>query len=125
MNEARYDEAAKQLNEAFSQDSKNLEVQYMIGLLERLRKNYDKAEKIYNDLVAAKPDAVDAKNQLELVLIMAKDDARKRRALEVAEANFKANQRNAEILSTYAWVLYKMNRIDDAERIFNQLNGGV
>jgi tetratricopeptide (TPR) repeat protein len=121
MDEGRLDEAATQLKEALAVEPKNVEARYIEGLLARLRKDYDRAEAIFNEIVAEKPDLADAKNQLALVLAVSKDEARRRRALEIAEANTKANPRSAEYASTFAWVLFKLNRLDEAERLFQQV----
>lgn len=118
MNENRLDEADKQVKELLSDDPKNLELRFLAAQLARLKKDSPGAERVLEGLLVEKPDALDVKNQLALVLISTGDDQKKRRALEMAEANLKVQPNNAELAATFAWALFKVNRVDDAERLF-------
>lgn len=121
MDEDKLDQASRLLNEVVTQDPKSLEGRLLLAMVGRLKKDYDSAEKYLKVLLAEKPDDVGLKNQLALVLINSNDAQKKQQAGEMAEANLKAQPRNAEIASTYAWVLFKMGRKEESEKLFQQI----
>ncbi len=71
------------------------------------------------------PANPEVRNQLALVLVEQDDKEKKDRALDIAQLNLRATSQgdrvNPEIAATYAWVLYKQGKIDEAERILSQV----
>jgi Tfp pilus assembly protein PilF len=67
-----------------------------------------------------------AGNNLALALIEQKDDAKKRKALDLAENNVKLFPRTADAYSTYGWVLYRLVRTEEAEKALRTaVSGGT
>ena len=78
------------------------------------------------------PSNFEATNNLALALVELKDDSKKNRALEYASENFKKTQGNqnkqnpqnvAEAVSTFGWVLYRIDpvkNLDDADKLLRQ-----
>ena len=57
------------------------------------------------------------RNQLALVLAEQADDAKRRRALELAELSVRQNPKDADALATLGTVYYRLNRLDEAEKV--------
>ncbi len=86
------------------------------GLLARYRKDYAAAESIFEGLHRDSPaDPVAAWN-LSLALAESGDQNKIRRALELADAEVKKNQRLSEGWAVLGWCYVKAGQLDDAER---------
>ena len=59
-----------------------------------------------------------------MALVEQNSEAKKRRALELAETNIQQFPKLAEAASTYGWVLYKLGRFDEAEKAFQAAVSG-
>ncbi len=118
---SRYDDARKQINEALRIDSKSPDARSLLAYVHRVQKNYPEAERIFDELVKEFPNNLYVANQLNLVLISQPDDAKRRRAMESAEALLKKHSNDVELATTMAWVLYKMNRTEEAEKILESI----
>jgi Tfp pilus assembly protein PilF len=116
VDQGRVDDASVQIEEATKIDDKSADVRFFRGFIARRKKDFPTAERMFEGLVQESPANFNASNQLALVLIEEPEEAKRRRALEIAEVNAKANSQNAEALATLGWVYYKLNRLDDAER---------
>jgi tetratricopeptide (TPR) repeat protein len=74
------------------------------------------AEKHFSDVLDKEPSHFEAMNQLALTLADQKDDAKKKRALALAELNVKRFPKSSYSHSTLGWVYYRMGRLDEAHR---------
>ena len=117
--------AAKQLGEARRHaiaatriDRKSLQAIMLQGLIATLEKNYMTAELIYEAVLQQAPNQLRIRNNLALVLIEQNDEAKGRRALELVEANTKQDPNTPEWASTHGYVLYRLGRLEDAEKAF-------
>ncbi|MEN6406340.1 MAG: tetratricopeptide repeat protein [Thermoguttaceae bacterium] len=113
------DEAKKQAAEALQCDPKSLEAKVLSGLVALFQKDYPAAERYFEAAHLQSPRVFGPSNNLAMALIEQKDEAKKRRALEYAENNVQQYPRSADAASTYGWVLYKLGRLDDAEKALN------
>ncbi len=110
------DEAQTQATAAMQIDPKSLDAKVLRGVIALFQKDYPAAERYFEAAHLQSPRNFAASNNLALALIEQKDEAKKRRALEYAENNVQQFPKVAEAASTYGWVLYKMGRLDDAEK---------
>jgi tetratricopeptide (TPR) repeat protein len=92
----------------------------LCGVVALFQKDYKKAEEYFESVFTNSPKETGASNNLALALIEQKDDAKKQKALELAEVNVRQYPESAEAYSTYGWVLYRLNRLDDAEKVLNK-----
>ena len=97
-------------------DSKSLKAEFLRGLIALCQKDYRTAESYFESaLHRTSKHTFPISNNLALALIEQEDEKKSARALEFAEANAKRFPDSANAASTYAWVLYRSGRLDDAE----------
>jgi tetratricopeptide (TPR) repeat protein len=103
-------------------EGRMLTAKLLRGLVALYRKDYKNAERYFEDAHLQSPGNFASSNNLALALCEQKDEgtgkpdrAKLTRALEYANANYKANPRNAETASTLGWVLYRAGDLDRAE----------
>jgi tetratricopeptide (TPR) repeat protein len=113
-------------DKALKLDPKSLEAKVVRGAIARVSRDYPTAEKYFNEAHVQSPGNFPASNSLALVLVETDDKESRQRALEMAEANVamhrdgSPNQANA--LTTLAWIYYKLDRREDAEKILSQIS---
>lgn len=112
------DNAQKDVDAALKLKADSLEAQVLAGIVYRFQKNYPAAEQHLQAAYLASPSNAMAANQLALVLSAQPDEAKRRRALELAEGNSREFANNPEIAATLGWICYQSGRIDDAAKIF-------
>lgn len=110
------DEARKHSIAATQIDPKSIEAKELRGSIAMLEKDYDSAELIFEAALKLQPDNFSLRNNLSLSLVEQKDETKRRRALEYTEANVKKYPNSPEAASSYALVLYRLGRLDDAEK---------
>ncbi len=59
------------------------------------------------------------RNQLALVLAEQTDEIKRRRALDLAELSVRQNPKAADSLATLGTVSFRLNRLDDAEKLLS------
>jgi len=97
-------------------DQNNPETIALRGLLARYRKDLATAETIFDALNRDRPGATFAAWNLALVLAETNNKEKHRRAIEIAEAEVRKNQKSAEGFAILGWCYYKAGRLDDAEK---------
>jgi tetratricopeptide (TPR) repeat protein len=117
-------EAEKQAAAALQADPKSLDAKILSGVIALFKKDYAASERYFEAAHLQSPRNFAATNNLALVLVEQKDEAKKRRALDYAQSNVQQNQRSGEAASTYGWVLYKLGRLDEAEKAFQAAVSG-
>jgi tetratricopeptide (TPR) repeat protein len=111
--------AETQAKDVLQLDPNSLDGLILRGLIARYQKNYKAAEEYCQRAVLLKPTNFAATNNLALALVEQSSEEKKLRALDYADSNARQYQKtnNArEAFSTYGWVLYKLGRLDDAEK---------
>jgi tetratricopeptide (TPR) repeat protein len=125
LEQGRAEEAQSQAEAAAKLDPKSIEVKRMLGLTARERKEFARSEEILQALALESPGDAWLRNQLALVLVEQSDDAKRRRALELAELSVRQNPNAADALATLGTVYYRLKRLDDAEKLLQAvLNSG-
>ena len=110
------DQAQKHAIAATKIAPKSIEARLLRGLTALYQKDFAAAESILEGVVAESPHNVAATNNLALALVEQGDAKKSQRALELAEANVKQFPKWPQIASTYGLVLYRLGRLDDAEK---------
>ena len=118
------EEAQKRAAFAMDLDGKSLDAKILRGVIALFQKDYKAAELYFESAHLQSPGNFAASNNLALALIEQKDESKKRRALEYAEANARQFPKNAEAASTYGWALYKLGRLDEAEQALRAAASG-
>jgi len=117
------DEAQAQAAKALEIDPKSLDAMVLCGNVALFKKDYAAAEKYFEEAHLQSPGNFVASNNLALALCEQKDDAKKRKAVEYAAANYQRNQQTQqgpEAASTLGWVYYKNGDLDRAELALRQ-----
>ncbi len=114
-------EEAKARAAAASQiDAKSLDALLLTGIVALYQKDYPAAEKAFESAHLQAPGAFAFSNNLALALAEQSDETKKQRAAQYAENNARQYPKQAEALSTYGWVLYKIGRVEDADNTLRQ-----
>ena len=116
LEQGRLDEASKHAIAAVQVDPKSTDAKMLRGIICVCQKDYVAGELFFDAVLQKSPDDFAVSNNLALALVEQSDEAKSRRALEFAEANIKRFPRSASAASTYGWVLYKVGRLEDAEK---------
>ena len=86
------------------------------GLIAWYSKDYPEAERLFQEIFIEAPGNVGASNLWALALAEQPSEAKRRRALQLAEANVRMVPNSGEVLTTLGWVYYRNGRAEDAER---------
>jgi tetratricopeptide (TPR) repeat protein len=116
LDAGRVDEAQPYLDQAVKLDPTGQETRAVQGIMARYRKNLPEAEKVFESLHRDYPNYAVATWNLALALADSGDKEKQRRAVEVAEAEVRRNQKAAEGYAVLGWAYYKAGRLDDAEK---------
>ncbi len=117
LEQGRGDEAQSHAEAAAKLESKSNQVQRLLGLVARQRKEYGQSETIFQALALESPGDAWVRNQLALVLAEQGDDVKRKRALELAELSVRQNPNALDALVTLGTVYYRLKRLDDAEKV--------
>jgi tetratricopeptide (TPR) repeat protein len=115
LEEGRLEDARKHAIAAMRLDPKSQQANLFRGAIAMFEKDYEAAESYFDAALKQSPEDFSLRNNLAVALIEQPDERKNRRALEYAEANVKKYPKATEAASTYAWVLYKLKRLDEAE----------
>jgi tetratricopeptide (TPR) repeat protein len=97
-------------------DPKSYDSLLLRGMVAVFQKDFMAAELFFETALRQSPNNMAITNNLALVLIEQDSKPKQQRALEFAEANVKKNPQSSSFASTYGWVLYKLGRLEDAEK---------
>src|SRR5262249_50688585 len=117
LEQGRAAEAQRHADAALQLDPRSREGRRLLGLAARVRKDFARAETVFHALAQESPGEAWVSSQLALVLAEQADDAKRRRALELAESSVRQNPNDANALTTLGTVSYRLRRLDEAEKI--------
>ncbi len=112
----QFEDALNQVNSALQLDPNSLEAKILRGNVAMCQKDFKNAELQFESAVLQSPFNFAASNNLALALAEQDDEAKKRRALEYAQVNVQRYPKQPESHSTLGWVLFRLGRLDEAER---------
>ena len=116
LDRGKLDEATLQAVAAARIDPNSFDTKVLQGTIAVFERNYLAAELFFNSALQQAPNNLAVSNNLALVLIEQKEEQKNRRALDLAEANMKKFPKSPEVASTYGLVLYRLGRVEDAEK---------
>jgi len=90
------------------------------GLVALWEKDWLGAENYFQKIVLENPSDFVARNNIALALVEQDDPAKKQRALQYAEANYRDNKNNPDAMSTLGWVYFRRNEFDQAGLALDQ-----
>lgn len=108
------------LAEARRANPGNLNLLILSGVAARMSKKMKPAEDYFVEALGIAPANSDVINQLALLLIEQPGAAQHERALQFAVMNAKINAENSDAQITLGWVLYQLQRLDDAQAALRQ-----
>ena len=121
------EDAKKQADEALKIDQSSMEAKVVRGIVSLFQKEFKAAQEDFENAHLQDPDDFAARNNLALSLCEQPDEAKKTKALAYAKENVQMNSKRSEAFSTLAWVLYRLGKVQDADRAIQQaisLSGG-
>jgi len=113
----KLDEAKLSLDAAAKLDPKSPETQALRGLYLRHRKDYAAAEPVFEALLRDSPGNPFAALNLALTLAESDDDAKRLKAVRLAEVEAQKSPRNPEALAVLAWCYSKAGKLDEALKV--------
>lgn len=96
----------------------NGQLSLLRGLIAQQMGNHLEAERLFEELHRQSPANIEVSNQFVLVLAEQNDSTKLQRASELAQLNARLYPRNAEVLVTLGRVMYLLDKVDDAEKVF-------
>ena len=90
-----------------------------IGDTYNILKNKEKSYAAYDRVLRSKPDNIYVLNNYAYYLSLDNQDLE--RALQMSAKTIKAEPKNPTYLDTYAWILYKLGRYDEALKYMNKV----
>jgi tetratricopeptide (TPR) repeat protein len=121
LDAGKLDFAKQQAAAALKSAPDSMDVVLINGLVAIYSEDYEAAETHFAKVVAESPNHFSATNGLALALCELTDDVKRARALEYAQANVQKFPRNSQAAATLGWVLYRFDRIDEADKVLGRV----
>jgi tetratricopeptide (TPR) repeat protein len=115
------DEAKQQVDAALRLEPKYLQAKILRGVVAMFQKDYKTAEVWFESAHQQAPKDFAASNNLALALVEQDDESKRSSALGLADVNARKYPRMGEALSTYAWVLDRLGRPEEAEKVMRDV----
>lgn len=93
----------------------------MQGIVARFSGDFAAAESVFQRLVTESPGDFAAANQLALVLLEQDQPEKQRRAVQLAESNYRQYPQAVDARATLGWGYFRQGRPDDAEAAFGSI----
>lgn len=116
LSQDRAQDALPFITESLKLDPTSTEARYAAGLIARQMRDYKTAESSFESVLRDAPANFAASNQMALVLAEQEDEAKHRRAVEIAEVNARQYPRNGEAAATLGWAYYRAGKLEQAEK---------
>jgi tetratricopeptide (TPR) repeat protein len=116
VTENRLDEAQKHVDEALAIDPTGLDVNFLAGLIARLRADYPAAQKYLSQAHLLAPANAEITNHLALALVELPDESSHNRALQFATMNAQQQPDRVQFVMTLGWINYRLGRKAEAKK---------
>lgn len=116
LEQNQLEQASAEVDSAARLNKTSQEVKFLRGLIAWYQKDYDKAEAIFQDLYLDAPANVNFSDFLALSLVEQKNEAKTRRALQLAEINARLYPNSGEAFSTLGLIYYRQGKLEEAEQ---------
>jgi tetratricopeptide (TPR) repeat protein len=110
-------ESRDHADKALKISPESIEANLMRGVVALFEKDYASAEKYCQAVLGKLPDNFAANNNSALALCEQDDATKKKRAVDVAEANMRRYPEDMEAMATYGRALYRSGDIKKAEEV--------
>jgi tetratricopeptide (TPR) repeat protein len=124
LRQGEFDEARTFAKKATDLDSESPALKALSAMLSYYA-NDPKAEEDFAAMHAANPGDFFASNYLALIQGESDDEAKRGRAVQLAELNARLNPQSAEALSTLGWCYFNAQRYQDALRVMGVFTQGA
>ncbi len=121
LSTGQLDEAETQTARAMELDSSSLRAKVLRGVVALFKKDFSSAEMYFESAHLQAPAEFAASNNLALALCEQDDPEKIRRALAYAQTNAQANPKSPEAASTAGWVLFKADKLKEADQVLTRL----
>ena len=111
-----FDQARQQADIAIKLDPTSVQAKVLAGNIALFQKDYPAAIKYFQEVLTLEPQNFTASNNLALALCDQGGEKNIQLAGQYATINAKLYSNRAEPYSTLGWVLFKMNRLREAEQ---------
>lgn len=125
MEQKRLTEAKVEAEKADRLAKDNVEPKRLRGMLARLLEDAKEAEFCFDAVVRDRPGDLPATIQLIQVLCDSKDDAKRRRGLQLAETTARRMSDNLEVLGTLGYAYLSVGRTADAAQVMQRVAQGA
>lgn len=109
-------EIAGLLTTSFKDTNLDQQRQLTLAMAFRMLGQLKQAQGVLSPLHQQKPTDFAIGNQFALVMIELPDEALRSRALQIAEANVRNNERSTEAWSTLGWIQFKLGDVSSAQQ---------
>lgn len=116
LQQGRAEEAKSHADALAEMDQNSRRLKLLRGAVARHLKNYAEAERYFELAHQEAPADFSASNQLALVLAEQDDKIKHRRALQLAQLNYRLYPKSAEAISTLGRAYYRMGDLEKAEQ---------
>lgn len=96
-------------------------LQFLRSIAARYLNDLQMAESILVPLHQADPEDPEVANQLALVLVESKDEAKRGRALQLSERNLRQVPNSETVVATAAWIQFRLGASDIADQMLGEL----
>jgi tetratricopeptide (TPR) repeat protein len=121
LEQGRLDEVRTHAEVAVRLDPQSSDARRLLGLVARARKDLAGAEPIFAALAQQAPGDAWVCSQWALVLAEQTDEAKQRKALELAESSAFQNPNDPDAVATLGTVYYRRHRLDEAEKLLQSV----
>jgi hypothetical protein len=99
-------------------------VQFLLAVIAHYDGDLKTAEDKLESAYKAAPGDLQVRDHLAKVLIQSADQAKRQRALALAQQTVQAAQNNRDAIATLAWILYNSCQVDSAIQAFGVVTQG-
>ncbi len=117
----RVAEAKAYADQAVKLDENLADAELLRGVVAYYLKDFPVAESCFESVYLKYPANFTSGNYLALSLVAQEDEAKRQRALELAEVNKERDPDNAEATATLGWIYYQLGRNDEAETTLREM----
>ena len=117
----RYDQAKTFVERLTSLAADDPNIVRMQGIVARFGGDYTTAENAFQQLATENPGDFAAANQLALVLLEHDQPEKQRRAVQLAQSNYRQYPQSVDARATLGWAYFRQGLLDDAEAAFRPI----
>lgn len=110
-------EALPEVEFALEQAPDSLPAKQLLGAIAHRLNDHERAEELLSSVLEVAPEDPSTSNLLALALAEQPDEAKRQRAVELAQANLRRVGQDPQTLSTLGWTLYRAGKLEEATQL--------